>query len=216
MRTVDRATVMRLVSYPDAVDAMRRAFATVADRRAEMPDEFLMRHPVSGEVHVKGAHLHGSAWMVAKLVSGGFAIGGNHGCSFVLSAESGAIEVLIDDGGWLTEIRTAAAGALTVDVLARKDASSLAILGSGIQAQFQLDALRSILPRLGDIRVAGRTAAHVREFARRNDCVAAASIAEAVDGADVIVCATTSRAPIVERIAPGVHVTSVGVDVAGK
>jgi ornithine cyclodeaminase len=215
MRTIDLATVQALVSYRDAVDAMRDAFVTLANGGAIAPDEFMLSHPVSGEVHIKGAHLIGSPWMVTKVVSAGFQTPGNHGFSVVLSAQSGAIEALIDDNGWLTEVRTAAAGALSVQLLARQDARSVAIIGSGIQAGYQLAALRCVR-EVSDVRVAGRTSHKVNQFADEHGAVAYASVSEAVRGADIVICATTSRAPVLDWVEPGTHITAMGADMAGK
>jgi ornithine cyclodeaminase len=133
----------------------------------------------------------------------------------IIDAETGAIDTFVDDGGWLTEARTAAAGALSVDLLARRDASIVAIIGSGIQARFQLEALRAIRP-ITEVRVAARSIERVRSFATAHDAVACDSIGQAIDGAGIVICATTSTQAILDRVAPGTHVTSIGVDMAGK
>jgi ornithine cyclodeaminase len=194
---------------------MRVAFTADANSQTVAPQEFVLTHPDQGEVHIKGAYLIGSPWVITKFASAGFQIAGNHGFTVVMSAQSGAIEALIDDNGWLTEMRTAAAGALSVELLARPDARCVAIIGSGVQAEFQLAALRAIR-HVDQVRVAGRTAANVESFARRHNAVACASIDEAVDDADIVICATTSRVPVLAHVRPGTHVTAIGADTAGK
>jgi ornithine cyclodeaminase len=215
MRIIDARTVHGLIDMPGAIAAMRRAFAALGATGISAPPAFHLEHPVAGEIHIKGAHFHGSRWMVTKVVSSEFAVPGNHGCFLILSADSGAIEVLVDDGGWLTEIRTAAAGALSVDLLARRDAQALAIIGAGVQAGFQLDAARTVR-KFSDVRVASRAPERARAFADAHGVRACASVAEAIDGADVVICATTSREVVLDHVEAGVHVTSIGVDSAGK
>ncbi len=117
--------------------AMRRAVAALGAAGISASPAFHLEHPVAGEIHITGTHLRGSRWMVAKVVLSEFAIPGNQGCFLILCADSGSIEVLVDDGGWLTEIRTAAAGVLSVDRLACRDTRTLAIVGAGVQAGFR-------------------------------------------------------------------------------
>jgi ornithine cyclodeaminase len=215
MRIIDLATVQSAVSYSDAVESVRGAFATLAAGGAITPNEFLLSHPLKGDVHVKGAHLIGSSWMVTKVVSGGFAIASNHGCSLVFSSQSGELVAMIDDGGWLTEMRTAAAGALSIELLARHDAKTVAVIGSGIQARYQLECLRAIR-NVGEVRVAGRTATNVQAFAHRHNAVACATVDDAIRGADIVICATTSTQPVLDWVDPGTHITAIGADMAGK
>jgi ornithine cyclodeaminase len=194
---------------------MREGFLALADGRAVVPHEFAMVSPAPGDVHVKGAYIQGSEWVVVKLAASGFPSGGNHGCFMVMSAKTGAIDTLIDDGGWLTEARTAAAGALSINLLARSNASVVAIIGTGVQAAFQLEALRATR-ELTEVRVAARSIERVQSFSDIHHARACRSIDEAIDGADIVICATNSTAPILDRVAPGTHVTSIGVDMVGK
>src|SRR5205085_8861828 len=96
------------------------------------------------------------------------------------------------DGRYITEVRTAAASAVSVRLLARPGASVLAILGSGVQAASHFDALRCVR-EFREARVWSPTAEHLRNFVdgRPGTC-AAATAEEAVRGADVIVVATAS------------------------
>jgi ornithine cyclodeaminase len=195
---------------------MRTAFLALEAGLVVAPHEFAMiAPPAPGDVHVKGAHIQGSDWVVVKLAASGFPTHGNQGCFIVMSAATGAIDTFIDDGGWLTEARTAAAGALSIDLLARHDAHVVAIIGTGVQAAFQLEALRAIRP-LTEVRVAGRSIERVREFCIAHHARPCSSIDEAIDGASIVLCATNSRSAIIDRVAPGTHVTSIGVDMVGK
>lgn len=113
------------------------------------------------------------------------------------------------DGRLITEMRTAAASAVATDALARKDASVLAILGSGVQARSHLEALR-LVRKFREVRV--WSPRNSREFARQNDIFAAATAEEAVRGADVIVVATAATTPVLmgEWLSSGAHINAVG------
>lgn len=113
------------------------------------------------------------------------------------------------DGRLITEMRTAAASAVATDALARKDASVLAILGSGVQARSHLEALR-LVRKFREVRV--WSPRNASEFAREHDIFAAATAEEAVRGADVIVVATAATTPVLmgEWLASGAHINAVG------
>jgi alanine dehydrogenase len=113
------------------------------------------------------------------------------------------------DGRLITEMRTAAVSAVATELLARRDAGVLAILGSGVQARSHLEALR-IVRRFREVRV--WSPRHAAEFAREHGVTASGSAEEAVRGADVIVVATAATAPILkgEWLSPGAHINAVG------
>jgi ornithine cyclodeaminase/alanine dehydrogenase-like protein (mu-crystallin family) len=113
------------------------------------------------------------------------------------------------DGRLITEMRTAAASAVATKLLARPNASVLAIIGSGVQARSHLEALR-LVRDFHEVRVWSPRNAAV--FAQRFGVRAAASAEEAVRGADVVVVATTSMKPVLfgKWLSAGTHVNAVG------
>jgi alanine dehydrogenase len=113
------------------------------------------------------------------------------------------------DGRLITEMRTAAVSAVATDLLARRDAGVLAILGSGVQARSHLEALR-IVRQFREVRV--WSPRHAPAFAREHCVTASGSAEEAVRGAHVIVVATAATAPILKGVwlSPGAHVNAVG------
>ena len=121
------------------------------------------------------------------------------------------------DGRFITEARTAAVSALSVKLLARSDASRLAIIGSGVQARSHLEAI-GLVRDLAEVRVWSPTADNRAAFAREMQPRTSASIMttnsaqDAIDGADLVVLATASPDPVVRNdwIAPGAHVCAVG------
>lgn len=117
----------------------------------------------------------------------------------------------------VTEIRTAAVSVVATELLARPDASELAVIGTGVQAEAHIRALDQARP-LAAIRVAGRDPAKAGRLAAsltgqtRAPVRSTASAEQAVAGADIIVTATTSAVPVLDRdwIEPGAHINAVG------
>jgi len=149
---------------------------------------------------------------------------GNHGTPYdshqgvvlVFEPEHGRPVALIDAGS-VTAIRTAAASGVATRALAREDARSLAIVGTGVEAATHLEAMLAARA-FEEVRVVGRSADRARTFAERASSAhgvsvrAAGSVREAVEGADVVCTVTSSATPVVEGawLAPGCHVNAVG------
>jgi alanine dehydrogenase len=125
--------------------------------------------------------------------------------------------VALMDGSYVTATRTAAASALATRLLARDDARTLAVLGTGVQARTHAVALRRVR-EFAEVRVAGRDPARVAALAEEVGARACASYEEALDGADVVAATTHALDPVVRRewLAPGAHVNSVGLNQRGR
>ena len=138
----------------DAFRALHRGEATlpsVISVPFEGPD---------GVAHIKAGHLHDDAVWTVK-VSGDFDPGDggpvlHSGLMLVLSAVDGTLVGVLADNGYLTELRTGAAGAIAADLLSRPDATTVAIVGAGSQARFQLEALCEVRS-IDTVRVASRS-----------------------------------------------------------
>lgn len=132
----------------------------------------------------------------------------HHALILLFDPETGA-PVAVIDGRLITELRTAAVSAVATRQLARQDARVLAILGSGVQARSHLEAMR-LVRDLDEVRVWSPRGSN--SFAREHGVVAAASARDAVEGADLIVTATSSREPVLDGawLKPGAHLNSVG------
>jgi len=111
----------------------------------------------------------------------------------------------------ITEIRTAAVSAVATRLLARPDARHVAILGSGVQGRSHAVAMREVLPA-AELRVWSRNRAHAEALALEAHGLACATVAEALEGADVVCTCTAATEPIVALpdLAPGAHVNAVG------
>ena len=140
----------------------------------------------------------------------------HQGLVLVSDGETGQLRALLDAAP-ITAIRTAAASAVATRLLARADASTLAIVGTGVQALSHLAAIPLVRP-VDRVRIAGRTPERAQEFVsglgeRYPFAIeAAASTEQAVRGADIVVTATNTREPILRRewLSPGTHVNAVG------
>jgi len=133
----------------------------------------------------------------------------------LLDPETGALDALMD-GRYITEARTAAVSAVSVDVLALPDAGTLALIGSGVQARSHLEAIACVR-RLTDVRIWSPDESHRAAFAREAQHVhpnvrAVGSAREAVDGADLIVTATSATSPVLvsDWVRDSAHVCAVG------
>jgi alanine dehydrogenase len=139
----------------------------------------------------------------------------------VFDPESGTPTGLLD-GTTVTAARTAACSALATRLLAREDASVLAILGTGVQAGSHARYVTRVRP-FRTVMVAGRSAEKARDLASELDgeldveVTAAPTFEAAVRGADVVCAATHSPQPVVRRewVAPGTHINAVGYNTAG-
>ena len=135
----------------------------------------------------------------------------HHAIIALFDRTTGAL-LAVTDGRYITEARTAAVSAVSARHLARKDARTLAMIGTGVQARSHLEALR-LVRDFGEVRVWSPNRVNVANFvAAASGVKAAAGAEEAVRGADVVVLATSSVTPVIrsEWIAPGTHVIAVG------
>jgi alanine dehydrogenase len=146
----------------------------------------------------------------------------NHGSTtFLLDAHTGAPRAAVS-ATYLTALRTAAADAIAVKHLARAEASSVAVIGAGHQAWYDLLAVAKVRA-LREVRVWSRNPERAADFARRAQAelglaATATGIEAAVRSADVVLTVTASRAALVQRdwISAGAHVSAMGADAPGK
>ena len=178
-------------------------------------------HP-DAQACIKSAYVNGGTVFVSKVASGGG--GQNSGLVLVFSQVTFAPVAIFLDGGYLTELRTAAAGALAAQQFAPSSLSRIAVIGCGIQARWQLRLLASVVACRTVACYARRpeqAAGLVDEMSREGWAMSAApSIAAACDGAGLIITVTPAREPLLQRawVASGgdVLITAIGADSPGK
>jgi ectoine utilization protein EutC len=227
--TLNEQEVRSLIDPKMALEAVREAFAKLALGEVTLPDVLDLDLPEqAGEFHVKGAYVHGSPFYSIKTASGffrnpevGLPVGAGMVCVF--DSATGMPIAILFDHGYLTDLRTGAAGALAADLLAREDASRAAIIGCGIQGRYQLEALLGVrkITHVDAFDLSPASAqAYAEEMSARHGIAvsAVASAQQAVTEADIVVTTTPSRQPYFAAswLHPGVHVTAMGADMPAK
>jgi ornithine cyclodeaminase/alanine dehydrogenase-like protein (mu-crystallin family) len=221
---LDRTAVIRHTEALTLLSEMREAFRRDAEGRTTVPQR--ARAPL----HAEGAALvlfPGTvpglpAYTVkvhAKFPGHSPAI---QGVVQLHDWETGALLAVLDSGH-LTALRTGMVGALAADVLARPDASRVALIGAGAQASLQLKSLR-LVRTLTHVRVYDTQLTRAVAFGQRMyealklPVRPALTVEEAVEDADVVIAATWSREPFLHpgMLRPGTHVTTLGADEPGK
>ncbi|MCD1632494.1 ectoine utilization protein EutC [Martelella mediterranea] len=213
----------------EAVACVENAFAALAGGKVVMPPILsLAIREANGEVDVKTAYVPGLDSFAIKVSPGFFdnpkiGLPSTSGLMMVFSARTGVLEALLLDNGYLTDVRTAAAGAVAAKHCSREDSATVCVFGAGMQARLQLQALMLVRPVkkaliwARDIAKAGALAERV---ARENGiaAVAVADAEAAVSAADIVVTTTPATAPVLKAdwLKPGQHVTAMGSDQHSK
>jgi ornithine cyclodeaminase/alanine dehydrogenase-like protein (mu-crystallin family) len=229
VRIIRQADVRAALDMTSCIDACEGAFVAYSSGTAELPSVIHLDVPeADGEIHVKAGHLHGARYYAVKVASGFYASEPSaiDGLVIVFDATDGGPVAFLLDGGYLTDLRTGAAGGVAARHLAPERVEVVAVIGTGAQVRQQIDALDRERPGFEEVRVWGRSSA------KADACVAdlqaslgpgctimaTSAIGEAVEGADVVITCTAARQPLVyaDMLAPGAHVTAVGSDGVGK
>ena len=218
--------VARLLPMGDCIQVMRDALASLARGRALVPLRMVMRMPdASGFLGLMPGHIGpddgraGALGMKAVSVFPGNARRGidtHQGAVLLFEEDTGRLSALMD-GATITAIRTAAVSGVATDLLARRDAAELAILGAGVQARTHLEAIAAVRP-LRRVRVWSRNPQHAADLvkasaARYGASIEAVPTAEAaVRAADVVATVTASPQPVLQRpwVKDGAHINAVG------
>jgi ornithine cyclodeaminase len=213
----------------EAIEVVAEAFAALARGAAEMPPILSLGIPDhNGEVDIKTAYIRGFDSFAIKISSGFFdnpklGLPSLSGLMVLLSAATGRVEALLLDNGYLTNVRTAAAGGIAARYLARRHITTVGVIGAGLQARLQVQALKLV-----------RDFKRLRIWARRrgeSQAYAEAMAAElgvevlvddspetVVRGSDMVVTTTPSHTPLIaaDWLHPGLHITAMGSDAPEK
>lgn len=230
MKILTEAELRRIVPLDiEAIACVEDAFHALATKAVAMPPILRLDIPEHrGEVDVKTAYVPGLDGFAIKISPGFFdnpqiGLPSTNGLMVLFSTKTGLVQAVLLDNGYLTDVRTAAAGAVAARHLARPDASVAAIFGAGMQAKLQLEALSLVRP-IREARIWARDIAKAEAAAAELTLKLGFPVrAEtdgraAVDGADVIVTTTPSETPVLkaEWLQPGQHVTAMGSDAEHK
>lgn len=216
--------IRRALPMSDAVELMKKAYVLISSRAADIPERSRLREErVPTQVAIMPVRLHDLSGIGVKII--GYnpenRAGGQRSIDalmVVVDPKTGHVRAIID-GTELTSIRTGAGIGAATDILARKDASLLALFGSGVQASTALEAICSVRP-LSEVRIYSPTRSHANrlaEHATGNGWTAAKIIvadspAQAINGATIVCTATDSSTPVFDgrQLAEGVHISALG------
>jgi ornithine cyclodeaminase len=223
---IGQADVARLLPMRECIEAMEGALSALARGEAVLPLRQIVRLPAGGLLGSMPAALGSFGVFGIKAISvfhgnEGTAYDSHQGAVLLFEAEHGRLLAIVDATS-ITAIRTAAVSALATRLLAREDASDLALIGTGVQASTHLEAVRLVRP-LRRVRVFSRDPAHARAFAEREsrvhglEATPCPGAEAAVRGADVVCTVTSACEPVLcgEWLAPGAHVNVVGAATPG-
>jgi ornithine cyclodeaminase len=221
VRLFREADVRAALPMAACIDAVEAAFVASATGEAERPGVIHLDVPeAKGEIHVKAGHLHGGRTYAVKVSSGfyGTEPPAYDGVVLVFDAATGAPVAFLLDNGFITDQRTGAAGGVATRWLAPERVDMVAVIGTGLQARKQIEALHAVRPPPREIRVWGRNDHRASAAADDVGGVVAGSPSGATAGADVVITCTASREPLLgaDDVAPGALVIAVGSDGPGK
>ncbi|WP_347551518.1 cyclodeaminase [Pseudalkalibacillus hwajinpoensis] len=212
----------------DTIQVVEEAFINLATKRVEMPPIMRIDIPLyNGEVDVKSAYVEGLDYFAIKVSSGFFnnhklGLPSGNGLMMLFNSKTGQPEAMLLDNGYLTDIRTAAAGAVAAKHLAREDARTAGVIGTGSQARYQIEALTHVRD-LERVFVYGRKEENILKYindieARLGVKVEAVSREEAVRRSDIVVTTTPATCPVIRAdwLTSGIHVTAMGSDAETK
>jgi len=212
-----------------AIGVVEKAFAALASGRVVMPPIMSMAIPdANGEVDVKTAYIPGFEGFAIKVSPGFFdnpkiGLPSLNGLMILFSAKTGQVLALLLDNGYLTDVRTAAAGAVAAKHLAPARIDTAGVLGTGVQARLQLQAAHLVRPFSRALvwgRDMGKAQACAIDLAARLGIPvrAEADPARLVADSQLVVTTTPAEEPVLraEWLHPGLHITAMGSDQSGK
>lgn len=228
MNIYNEAQVRDVVDVSAAVRAVREAFRADGLKRTSVPAVINLPIPgAEGEFHVKSAFIDGVPHVAVKVASGFYrnperGLPSGAGLMMLFDATTGFPVALLLDNGYLTDVRTGAAGAVAADCLARRSIGTVGVLGSGVQARHQLACLKEVRS-FARVRCWSRSAVHAESLceelrATGVDAQATTDPELVVRSAEVLITVTPTKQPLVETawLHPGLHITAVGSDTPGK
>jgi ornithine cyclodeaminase len=208
--------VRSVLDMESCIEAMEEVLSALARDELHQPLRFVMQPPADELFGLMPAWRGGDApafslkEIVIAPANSARGLDPHQGAVLVHDGTTGELRAILNASP-VTEIRTAAVSAVATRALARKDAKTVAVLGSGYQGRSHAAAMRAVLPD-AELRIWGRTQEHAVGLALQCRGVACESVEEALAGADVVCTTTAARAPILERamLESGAHVNAVG------
>ncbi|RLD25196.1 MAG: ornithine cyclodeaminase family protein [Bacteroidetes bacterium] len=219
--------ILSAVKDVDVVAVMEEAFVEYSNGNSVVPPvgELLFDKP-KGDTHIKYGYIKGQQLYCIKIASGFYdnpklGLSSSQGMMLLFSQKTGEPVAILLDEGKLTDLRTAAAGALAAKYFAPQKIKAIGIIGTGIQARLQLQYLQK-QTNCKEVWIWGRNTQNVKKFKDEIDSSyavhIASSAAELAKTCNLIVSTTSSNKPLLfaDDIMPGTHITAMGSDTSGK
>ena len=212
----------------DPIQAVEEGFVAYSQGKVVVPPvgEMIFKRP-PGDVHIKYGYITDDEYYVIKIASGfdeniKLNLPTGSGLMLVFSQKTGELACILLDEGYLTNIRTAAAGAVVAKYLAPRNVRRVGIFGAGIQGKMQLEYLKSTVD-CDDVIVWGINQQELNDYKKAVEPLGC-NIQATQDAEDIaatcnlIVTATPSKSPLLraEQIRKGTHITAVGSDTPEK
>lgn len=229
MHLLTKNEVGKLINMKDTIEAVRKAFMAFNKGLVSQPPIVSVEIPeFKGEVDVKAGYFSEEEFICVKTASGFFdnpkLYGLPSGMALISLFDSKTgFPVCVMDGSMVTDYRTGAAGGVSAACLARKDSSTVGVIGTGQQAIMQVKALKEVLP-IRKVMVYGRNKTAALEYKKemevelQMEVIVCEGAEQAVRGSDIVVTTTPGRKPIVKAawVRPGTHIIAIGADMEGK
>ena len=225
--TINLKEIRSIVKTIDVIAAMREGFIQYSNGNTVVPPvgELLFDNP-PGDVHIKYGYIKGDDFYVIKIASGFYdnqklGIPSGQGLMLLFNQRTGQLEAVLLDEGHLTDIRTAAAGALAASYFAPKELKAIGIIGTGVQAKLQLQYLQENNP-CRTVWLWGRSKEHAQEMKSELgdefDVNIATTCTEVAQNANLIISTTPSEIPLLKAgdIKAGTLIVAVGSDTQDK
>jgi ornithine cyclodeaminase len=228
MKIFNKDQIQKAISFPEVLDAIEKGFVLYSRRKAVIPPVATLHfdHP-PGDCHIKYGHAKEGRYYIIKVASGfhnnpSLGIPAGNGLMLLFDKRTGAPVCILLDEGYLTDLRTAAAGAIAAKYLAPRHLSCIGIIGTGAQAYYQLRFL-SYVTECKKVMLWGRDFAKAIRLSKNHDLKsfhieAIQDLDQITRKCNLIVTTTSSTQPLLfaEQIQNGTHITAVGADDIGK
>jgi ornithine cyclodeaminase len=228
MRTIGLLEIKRVLPAINIVSALEAGFVAYSQGKAVVPPvgELRFQDP-PGDVHIKYGYLMGGDFFVVKIASGFYRnpevnLSSSNGIMLLFSQKTGTLKCVLLDEGYLTDVRTAVAGAIAAKYLAPGRVDRIGIMGTGVQARMQLQYL-AMMTDCKDVLVWGRHDDKIEQYHKDMERAGFSvrttrEAGEIAARCNLIVTTTVSTSPLLweTQIRPGTHITAVGADAAHK
>lgn len=216
------------INIPELINSIEEGFVLYSNGKVVVPPVGHLAFPKThGDVHIKYGYIDEDEYYVIKVASGFYdnpkiGLPSSNGLMLVFSQQTGELLGILLDEGYLTDIRTAVAGAIAAKYLAPKHVKKIGIVGTGIQAHLQLELLQYVTD-CKDVIAYGRHEESLAKYKKEMEekgfrVTTTQDTNELTSACNLIVTTTPSTQPILssDQIHVGTHITAMGADSKGK